>query len=203
MSPEEFLLSNPSFTTKMFASHTRLRMESATRSLKRYTNLGLITKITRGVWANTKHPYFSAYGLVPLLLESEQGYVSFLSALHRHGVISQIPQKILVATTGHTRKLNTPVAYYEFIKVSPRYHQFGVEWFSGKSNYSLATAEKALLDCLYLSTRKGRRFLKFPELDFQNFTKKKFKFLLQKHQFPLPIALKIQEQFEELWNNSL
>lgn len=202
MSPEEFFLFNPCFTTKMFASSTCLRMDSTARSLKRYTNLGLVTKITRGIWANTKHPYFSAYSLVPLLLESEQGYVSFLSALHRHGVISQIPQKIFVATTGHTRRLNTPVAYFDFIQINPRYHQYGTEWLSGKSNYSLATAEKALLDCLYLSTRKGRRFLKFPELDFQNFTKKKFKVLLQKHQFPLPIAIKIQDEFEELWNNS-
>ena len=46
------------------------------------------------------HPYFHPLSCVPYLLGKEQGYVSFLTALHLHCVISQIPKTIQIATTG-------------------------------------------------------------------------------------------------------
>lgn len=61
---------------------------------------GALTRLTRGVWANTSHPDFHPLVCVPKLLGREQGYVSFLTALHLRGVISQIPRTIQVATTG-------------------------------------------------------------------------------------------------------
>lgn len=198
MKPEAFLLTYAIFSTKDFASGVGVRMDSAARKLKSYEETGIIKKITRGVWANDKHRDFSRYGLVPFLLGAEQGYVSFLSALHRHEVISQVPQKIIVATTGHTRRLRSPVAEFDFIQMNPQYMREGIEWFQTKVSYGMASPEKALLDCLYISTRKGRRFLNFPELELENLNKKKFEQLLKVHAFPWPIEKKIKEKFKEL-----
>lgn len=202
MTPEEFILSHPFFTTKDFALATKVRIDSAARSLKAYLKIGLLTKITRGVWGYMKHPHFSPYGLVPLLLGPEQGYVSFLSALQRHGVLAQIPQKILVATTGHTRQLNSSIANFDFIQVNPKYMLYGVEWVKTDICYGLASAEKALIDCFYISTRKKKRFASFPELDFAHINKKKFNSLLKRHNFPKPIETKIKILFADLLNQN-
>lgn len=196
MTTEEFFLLNPVFTTKTFASATRIRIDSAARSLNAYARTGLLTKVTRGIWANLKHPHFSPYGLIPFLCDQEQGYVSFLSALQRHGVLSQIPQKIFIATTGHTRKLYSSIANFEFIQLNPKYMTDGIEWVMSDVCYGLASAEKALIDCFYISTRKGKRFSNLPELDLAQISKRKFSILLKKHRFPASIRTKIQLLFE-------
>lgn len=198
MTNEEFFLNNAIFTTKDFALATDVRLDSAARSLKAHVRSGLLTKITRGVWANVRHQNFSLYGLIPYILEKEQGYLSFLSALHRHGVISQIPQKIFIATTGHTRRLISPLMEFNFIQMNPKYMCDGIEWFSAGTHYGFASVEKALLDCLYISTRRGRRFSNFPELDFENINKKKFVALLKRQGYPVQIESKIKERFKEL-----
>jgi predicted transcriptional regulator of viral defense system len=198
MTPAEFFLTRPVFSTRDFALATGVNVDSAARSLKAYSKTDLITKVTRGIWMNRKHPKFSIYGLVPFLLGAEQGYVSFLSALHRHGVISQVPQKVFVATTGHTRRLSSPVSEFDFIQMNPRYMHLGVNWFLGSTQYGLAGPEKALIDCLYISTRKGRRFSRFPELDLDDIDKGEFLRLLNAHKFPQPISTKIRKRFDEL-----
>lgn len=62
------------------------------------------------------------------ILGVEQGYVSFLSALSYHGVISQIPQKTLIATTGHARKISIETYNFDMIQIKPEYMMYGVEW---------------------------------------------------------------------------
>lgn len=155
------------FTTRDYALRSGQSLPSASRSLNRFAQRGLITRVTKGVWANTQHPYFTPLACVPLLLGVEQGYVSFLTALHRHGAISQIPHTIQVATTGHSRRKRTPVGFFEFFQLKPEMMTDGIEWSEAKIPYRMATAEKALVDTLYLSTRKGRRFAQLPELEFE------------------------------------
>jgi hypothetical protein len=41
----------------------------------------------------------------------------------------------------------------------------GFDWYGGRQDFLLATPEKALVDSFYLSSRKGRRFRFFPEID--------------------------------------
>lgn len=163
----ELLLSadNAFFTTRQYALANNLLFPSASRTLNRLAENGTIRRVTKGVWANPKHPYFNPLGCVPLLLRTEQGYVSFLTALHRHGAISQIPPNIQVATTGRGRKLKTPIGTFEFIQLNPGLMTEGIDWSEGKAQYRIASAEKALLDTVYVSTRKGRRFASLPELD--------------------------------------
>ena len=153
------------FTTREYANHVGMSMSAAAKRLARLSDKKLLTRITKGVWANTSHPYFHPLSCVPYLLGKEQGYVSFLTALHLHGVISQIPKTIQVATTGRGRLLDSPVGRYEFFQIKPELMKQGTEWSDSHLPYLIATPEKALIDTLYLSTRKNRRFAHLPELD--------------------------------------
>ncbi len=152
------------------------------------------------MWANTSHPYFHPASCVPYLLNNESGYISFLTALHFHGLLSQIPKTIQIATTGHSRTLDSPVAYYEFIQIKPELMQQDLIWSETQLPYLLATAEKALLDVLYISTRKNRRFIRIPELTLTSdlISKRTFRKLFK--QLPLSTRLlnAIQLRAEEL-----
>ena len=169
------------FTTRDYANYTNLSVSAASKKLSRLKDKKLLTRITKGVWANTSHPYFHPVSCVPYLLGKERGYVSFLTALHFHGLISQIPRTIQVATTGHSRSLVSPVARYEFIQLKPELMQKGVSWSEMHIPYLLASAEKSVIDVLYIATRKKRRFASLPELTLDPvvFSKRKFRQLFK------------------------
>ncbi|MBI2995585.1 MAG: hypothetical protein HYY52_02625 [Candidatus Melainabacteria bacterium] len=175
----KFLNQEIFFTTSNYACCNDLEISAASKQLHRLYAKHVIEKVTRGVWANINHPYYNPLGAVPYLLGREQGYVSFLTALHYHGVISQIPAKFQVATTGHTRKLISPIGHFEFFHLTPLMMNKGIEWSHSKSNYLIANAEKALLDALYISTCKGKRFSLLPEIDLEEVDVKYFKKLLK------------------------
>ena len=157
----------------------KLSISAATEQLKRLAAKDLIVKLTRGIWANKNHPHFNPSAAVPYLLNNEQGYISFLTALNRHGILSQIPQSIQIATTGRSRLLKTTIANYEFIQLSPTMFSAGIDWSKSKPSYLIASAEKALLDTFYLSTRKSNRFSSLAELELgSNFNIEVFKQLL-------------------------
>ena len=42
----------------------------------------------------------------------------------------------------------------------------GFDWYKGEGNFLIAEPEKALIDSLYLSSRKKKQYGSFPELDF-------------------------------------
>ncbi len=161
----QYISNNVFFTTRAFAAEMDVGVDSASRTLKKLAHDGGIACVTRGVWSNVHHQSFSPYGAVPYLLKNEHGYVSFLSALHLGGVISQIPRSIQVATTGRGRKLKTPIGEFEFFQLKPEAMRDGVRVHPGKLPWNIATPEKAWLDAVYLSTRKGRRFSRLPEID--------------------------------------
>jgi len=165
------------FTTRDYANYANLSVSAASKKLTRLKNNKLLTHITKGVWANTSNPYFHPISCVPCLLGKERGYVSFLTALHLHGLLSQIPKTIQIATTDHNRTLDSTVAHYEFIQVKPELMQQGITWTETPLPYSLATAEKALIDVLYIATRKNRRFVRLPELTLNAdiFSRNKFR----------------------------
>lgn len=190
------------FTTRDFAIVMGLSLPAASKRLQRLAQSGTLVKVTRGVWANPEHPFFNVLGCVPPLLGQEQGYVSFLTALHLHGIVSQIPATIQIATTGHGRKLKTPIGSFEWMQMSPQMLREGIEWSEGKCPYRIASAEKALLDTLYLATRRGRRFASLPELECSGIKWKAFDELLKK-QVRSPIIRKIiLQRSKKIRNNS-
>ncbi|MFH1018505.1 MAG: hypothetical protein V1798_10060 [Pseudomonadota bacterium] len=153
------------FSTRAYAELAGLSVSSAAHRLKRFARRGFAQRLTRGFWVKPLHPQFTPYGCVTHLLGAALGYVSFLSALHRHGLLSQIPGRIQIATTGHFRRLQTALGTFEFFQIHPRMALQGVEWTGTPFPYRIAGPEKALLDTLYLATRKGRRFVSLPDLD--------------------------------------
>ena len=182
---KEFII----FTTRDYSNHQQLSMSAASKKLSRLAEKKLLTNVTKGLWANNSHPYFHPISCVPYLLNKECGYVSFLTTLHYHGLLSQIPKTIQVATTGHSRKLNSAVGYYEFIQLKPELMQDQIIWSETQLPYLQATAEKALIDVLYISTRKNRRFIRIPELTLTSdlFDTDAFKRLLKQ----LPLSSRI------------
>jgi len=185
------------FTTREFASLVDISMSAAAKRLSRLSEKEFLTRVTKGVWANTGHPYFHPLCCVPYLLGKEQGYVSFLTALHLHGVVSQIPKTIQVATTGRARSLNSPVGRYEFFQVKPELMTKGVGWSETRLPYLVADPEKALLETLYLATRKNRRFARMPELEIvqPGFRVQEFERLLDE----LPIPIRILSAMRSQW----
>ncbi len=191
------------FTTRDFANYSYISLSAASKRLLRLADRKLLTRITKGLWANTSHPWFHPLACVPYLLGKEQGYVSFLTALHLHGLVSQIPKTLQIATTGHARTLNSPVGHYEFLQIKPELMKQGTQWSDTHLPYLIASAEKALIDTLYLSTRKNRRFAHLPEVEIRQptFRQREFKRLL--HQLPIPprILTLMQMRWEILQGN--
>jgi hypothetical protein len=177
------------FTTRDYANHHGVSMPAASKRLSRMAGKSLLTRVTKGIWANASHPYFHPLACVPYLLGEEQGYVSFLTALHLHGLISQIPKTIQIATTGRGRTLESPVGRYEFFQIKPEIMKQGAEWSETHLPYLVATAEKALIDTLYLSTRKNRRFARLPEVEFTQTTFRKREFERLLRELPIPIRV--------------
>jgi len=90
---------------------------------------------------------------VPFLFPKQRAYVSFISALHLHGMLEQIPQIITLASTVHTRTIRTKLGVFYVHKVSPALFG-GFVWYKEKGNFLIAKPEKALIDALYLSACK-------------------------------------------------
>lgn len=175
----------PAFTTRAYAAAAGVSVASASKRLSTLARRGQVEVLTRGIWIIPDHPHFSIYGCVPLLLGHELGYVSFLSALHLHGMISQIPKAVHIATTGPPRVLVTKRGRFEFFQLHPRMMGEGVDWSDTPLPFRLASPEKALLDTFYLSTRKGRRFKVLPEIELSTRFRKRELLRLARTQVPL------------------
>ena len=197
-----FLLEYPVFTTRRYAVLCDTRIDVASRQLARLARQTALVRVTRGVWSQPGHPRFTPYGVAPWLLGNEQGYVSFLAALHLHGLISQIPGSIQVATTGHTRCLETPFARYEFLRIQPSMMVEGFGTSGTEPPYFIASAAKALLDTLYIATRKGRRFASLPEVTIGRATASELHRLLRRQVRAAPIRRAIETRLESLTGGS-
>lgn len=121
-------------------------------------------RAARGVWCVPSDPRFNQFLLVNYLSGAHRAYVSLVSALHLHGIIEQVPQVVYAVTTAHSHIEKTPLATYSFHQVEPGFFA-GFDWYRGGKSFLIASPEKALVDGLYISTRKGKRFGSFPELD--------------------------------------
>lgn len=158
-------------TTREIAALRRSSVSSNTQCLTRLEKQGIVTKIMRGVWGVTSDRRFSPFLVVPCIDPSHRAYVSFISALHIHAVISQIPQVITVASTAHSKKIRSPVGTYQIHQIAPEFFD-GFDW-NETGDYLIASPEKALVDCLYLASRKGKQYAHFPELDLSEIDGKK------------------------------
>lgn len=166
-------IGRPVFTTQELTMLQGVPPATASQSLSRLAREKMVMRVRRGLWADISSPQFSPFVVINFLLPGHRAYLSFVSALHLYGMISQIPQVITVASTAHSRIIRTPVGTYSLHQIAPSFFT-GFDWYRGEGDFLIATPEKALVDCLYLAGRRGRQFAFFPELSIpQGFKKEK------------------------------
>lgn len=159
------LLRRRIFTTRDVLAISGKSPSTIVQGLNRLAKEGALVKIRRGVWAESSIEPLSPFRIIPFLPSGPQTYLSFLSALHLHGIIEQIPQVNYCASLAHTQTVKTSLGVFSIHRIAPDFF-FGFDWYKGTGDFLIAEPEKALLDCLYLSGRKGGRFGHFPELIF-------------------------------------
>lgn len=158
-------LGRPVFTTHELITASGKSTSTIVQSLNRLVEQGLLFKIYRGVWAEAGDKRVSAYEIIPCLFPRQRVYVSFISALHLHGIIEQIPQTITLASMAHTSTIRTKAGVFAVHQINPAIFD-GFDWYKGEGSFLIAEPEKALVDSLYLSSRKKKQFGHFPELHF-------------------------------------
>ncbi len=158
-------LGRPVFTTHELIGTSGKSTSTIVQSLNRLVEQGLLIKIYRGVWAEAGDKRVSAFEIIPCLFPRQRVYVSFISALHLHGMLEQIPQVITLASTAHTSTIRTKAGVFSVHQIDPSIFD-GFDWYKGEGSFLIAEPEKALVDSLYLSSRRKKQFGHFPELHF-------------------------------------
>jgi predicted transcriptional regulator of viral defense system len=153
-------MGKPVVTTEETALRLRLTASAATRALGRLAAAGLVLHLRHGLWA--LDPKIDPLLLPEYLTAPFPAYVSMQSALHLHGMISQVPQVIYVASLSPTKRVETRVGDYSIHRLKPTF--FGGFAIAGAS-VRVATPEKALLDVLYLTPARSRLFAALPEVE--------------------------------------
>lgn len=168
-------LRRPVFTTNELSSVSGKSLSTTVQALNFLEKQGLIFKVCRGIWAEVADERLSPYTIVQFLFPRHRAYISFISALHLYGIIEQIPQVVTLASTVHTKKIQTKIGAFSVHRITPSFFD-GFVWYKGAGSFLIAEPEKALVDCLYLSARKKKQFAYFPELHFpKSFNFKKAK----------------------------
>lgn len=147
-------------TTSDVALRLRQTRSAASHMLARLAAAGLVRRVRRGLWS--LEPEIDPLVLPEHLTAPFPAYVSFQSALQIHGMISQIPQVIHVASLSPTRRIKTTVGTFSIHRLSPSFFG-GFETLEG--GVRLARPEKALLDTLYLTPARSRLFAALPEVE--------------------------------------
>jgi predicted transcriptional regulator of viral defense system len=151
----------PVVTTGDAAVRLKTTLSAASRILGRLKNSGLVTPVRRGLWSLRSD--LDPLALPEYLTAPFPAYVSLQSALYFHGMISQVPQVIFVASLGRTRRVTTSMGTYSIHRLVPEF--FGGYRTDSSREIKMATREKALLDVLYLAAARSRLFARLPELE--------------------------------------
>lgn len=158
-------LRRPVFTTRELSALSGKSLSATTQGLAYLARQGLLLKIRRGLWADASDERLSVFATVPYLVPGHRAYVSFLSALHLHGIIEQIPRVTTLASTAHSKIIPTKIGSYRVHRISPSFFA-GFDWYKGEKAFLIASPEKALVDSLYLSVHRNKSYRHFPELHF-------------------------------------
>lgn len=153
------------FTTHELVAISGKSASTIVQSLNRLVQQGLLDKVYRGVWAQPGSRALSALEVMPYLFPRQRVYVSFITALNLYGIVEQIPQVITLASPLHSRTIRTKVGVFSVHQMASAFFN-GFDWYKGEGSFLIAQPEKALIDSLYLSSRKKKQFGYFPELHF-------------------------------------
>lgn len=151
------------FTTHELTAVSGKSASTVVQSLSRLERQGILSKIYRGIWSEAGSRKLSIFEIIPYLFPRQRVYVSFITALHLHGLIEQIPQVVSLASTSHTRTIKTKIGAFSVHQITPAFFE-GFDWYKKEGSFLIAEPEKALVDSLYLSGRKKKQFGHFPEM---------------------------------------
>jgi hypothetical protein len=110
---------------------------------------GIIEPVKKGLYLPSAK--ISKKRTEPFLLANHMlgpSYVSFDSALSYHGLIPERVFEISSATTKATRRFDTPIGSFSFIRLPLPYYSFGIRQveIGENQNILIASPEKALFD---------------------------------------------------------
>ena len=152
-------MDRPVIGTREAAVRLALSTSATSQLLRRLERSRLVRRLRRGLWV--LRPEIEPFAVSRYLTAPFPAYVSFWSALARHGMIEQIPRQVYVASLGRTRKIKTSIGDFSI-------HHLVPELFGGYRQIDegghLATPEKALFDTVYVLTPKGGQ-IHLPELE--------------------------------------
>jgi predicted transcriptional regulator of viral defense system len=159
-------LGRPVIETREAAVRLGVSISRASQILGSLEKSGLVRRLHRGLW--TLRLDIDPYSLPPYLTAPFPSYVSFWSALARHGMIEQIPKQVFVASIGRSQRVATTLGRYSIHHLAPEV--FG--GFHGSEEFGyIATPEKALFDTIYLRAPRGGQ-MSVPELELPKRFKK-------------------------------
>jgi predicted transcriptional regulator of viral defense system len=119
--------------------------------IERLVKNGILTRIAHGLYIRSNITPES-FEIANVLYTPS--YVSLESALYRYGIITQAPYTITSVTPRKTKKKMVFGHEYEYVHLDPKFY-FG---YIRDMNILIAVKEKALLDLLYLVSKKARGF---------------------------------------------
>ena len=159
-----------------------LKRAAALKAVQRLSQHGYLIKLFKNAYANK----FSPPSLEELaMFYGKPCYISFESALEDRGLISQAPQVLTCATTRKLKNRATPLGEIIFHHLSRRLFNN----FENDRGILRATAEKALLDYLYIKSKTRLPLPSLDEFNLEQLNKKMIRKIAQP--FPPAIRLKI------------
>jgi hypothetical protein len=154
-------LGTSTLTTGDIAAATGTSPAHAAQIGRRLAAAGYLAHLARGRWALPDR--LKPFALPEALTAPKPSYVSLYSALYHHGIIEQIPDVIYAVTLAPTRRIETPAGVVSLHHVVPSFFR-GFET-DRDLGVKVATAEKALVDTLYLRPARTRLFRALPEVE--------------------------------------
>jgi len=152
-------MGRPLVTSRDAAARLALSPSAASHVLRRLADAGAVFAIRRGLWA--LEPDLDPMQLAVWATAPYPSYVSLWSALHAHGMLSQIPRETHVVSVGRPGRIETPLGILVVHRIAPEVFG-GYEMTNG---VPLATPAKAIFDLAYLSASHGGRNELLPELE--------------------------------------
>lgn len=160
-------LNKPFFTIADLEKITGLSRPSLYVSLKRWVDNGILERVATGIYCPVMSDLSIEKAAAQLVIPN---YLSFESALARHGILNLIPHSLTFATTRKTKRYALRNQDVEFRQLSPTLF-FGFEM---KGGINIALPEKAFLDQVYFLSR-GRASLDLEEMNLKHLSSRLLK----------------------------
>ena len=160
-------LDKPFFTIPDLEKMTGLSRKSLSVALNRWVDNGLLERMATGIYCPTMGDLSVEKVASQLYIPN---YLSFESALARHGILNLIPHSLTFATSRKTKRYTLRNQDVEFRQISPMLF-FGFEM---KGGLNIATPEKAFLDQVYFLS-KGRASLDLEEINLKHLSSRLLK----------------------------